>query len=446
MWRGKLLKMLQELTSSRKSDPVLGFNLPKNDYGKIREMIESNLTHLPHEIGYIPGKIDKGPDNDNAGKVMDFDDVLLEANSDKIRECKVIGVPGLGGGESSKVIARTLLDFKRIFPGSLVYVPKDEGAGRENRYIEGLGYYSNEGHINRLESESFFEKIIAPKITNENGKLLEPEKINKFTLLGFSIGSREIKSHVNYLSDHLISQGVERGDLQRYFNRVMVLNIGSPINWSDHFRALYLPSPNIINVLSSTDMGSRKPDELMRAVFLNPASHVEGEVTKFLRPFMNPKKEGLVVLGGGVVSNGKMIKEGVFVPNKLGHNLSNYVDAITSHEDAKGILNFVQSFVDEKVSDNELQKQFEGFFDKSIKYEYDKKLDEEDVKVLLESWQRYYLREVSAENDLSLSNKLRNFVNRTLQPAEIPPSSICAVGPAVNLEKKEKDLGEGKSG
>lgn len=442
-WQGAFKKMLNEIVEgeSRMAKDVMGFTLPKTDYGQTKTIIEQNLMISPADIRFLPGSIAPGPYNKSAGEILSFNDRkdLTKLDIDKISSSKVIAIPGLGGGDTLDRASQSLSQFKRLFPEAILYSPLLEGERREDRYLNGLYHYQNEDAINQDESENFFKKVISPKILDENGKLLPPEAMDRFSLVGFSIGSREIKSHINYLFEFLLKHDVEKPDIQKYLDKISVVNIGSPINWSNH-KASY--SPFILNILSVTDQGTRKPDEVMRGFYLDSKSHLE-EASLFHRPFAEKGKDCAVILGNDAVPNGK-IENGVFVPNLLGHNLSGYIEALLNASDpVKKLLDLQRSFTSDcGISGEQFKKESIACLKGAREFEYDRELKEHDVKNLLKSWSSYTQRELAQKDRVPFVKKVKSEVMRIMDPESDYPGSVCSTRDgAFNLKTfvKNKD-------
>jgi len=443
-WQKSLLEMLSEIVPVEMpaQKEMMGFTIPKTDYRTAKRAIEQNLMFDPSHVRFIPGSINSGPQNDHAGKLLSLNNAgdLVESAIPS----SVIAVPGLGGADSKNRATKSLLQFRRLFPEAVLYSPINEGKGREQRYIRGLSYYQNEDFINPEESSNFCRDVIFPKMLDEKGKLLPPEKIDRITLIGFSIGSREIKSHISYLSDFLIEKGLDKPTIQKYFDKISVINIGSPINWSNH-KAQYSPRPSVMNVVSATDMGTRKPDEMMRAIYLDSRSHEDAE-SLFDRPYMDEKgKDYLLVLGRDMVPNGKM-ENGVFVANSLGHNLGNYVDAISERSPAaQKLFDLQRSYVKCEVSDEELKKEIKNNLLGAREFEYNRELKEEDVRSLLKSWSSYINKELVQEDQLPIVRKIQNKVVRVLSPESSDPASACSTSSVINLKKFESNQTKNES-
>ncbi|MBM5782109.1 MAG: hypothetical protein FJ368_01665 [Pelagibacterales bacterium] len=414
-WRNQFLGILEKVIKSKSSDfsEFIGFVIPHQDYVQVEKIIKSNLMPDFSDLRFIPSSIKPGPENKCAGSFFSLKkDQLIEAEKSELKEAKVIVSPGLGGGDSEKQLKYSIEEFRRIFPDAVVYSPLKDGQGRESRYIEGLHYYQNENYINLEESNNFFAKIILPKITDKDGNLLKPEEIEKFTLAGFSIGSRENRSHLEYTYEFLLSKGVAEAEIPKYFDRISVVNIGSPVNWS----SLRVDSIPIFttNILSATDMGTRKPDSLMRAIYLDPECH-DNDSSFFYRP--NSTNNHLIVLGNNYVP---VVSQRVV--NKLGHDLAAYIDAVIKNKEITEILEFHRdssqgSFAKEKIKD---------VISKKREFKYDKNLNPEGVEALVDSWANHMSLVVA---EIAKKDKKKKKSN------EIPSGSVCGDGDVIDAEK-----------
>ncbi len=414
-WGNQFLVLLEKVIKSKSStvSEFVGFVTPHQDYSQTEKIIKSNLMPDFSDTRFIPSSIKPGPENKCAGSFFSLKkDELKEVESSNLKEAKVIVSPGLGGGDSEKQLKHSLKQFQRIFPDAVIYSPLKDGQGRESRYIEGSNYYQNEHYINLEESENFFTKIILPKITDKNGNLLRPEEIEKFTLAGFSIGSRENKSHLEYTYEFLLSKGVVESEIPKYFDRISVVNIGSPVNWNN-LRGDSLPIVTT-NILSATDMGTRKPDSLFRAIYLNPECH-NNNLSSFYRP--NSNHNHLLVLGNNYVP---VVSERGII-NKLGHDLSAYMDAITRNKKITEILEF------HRDSNTSLSSEkIKNIMDQNREFKYNRNLDSRDVETLVDSWANNISLVVA---EIAKKDKEKKKSNET------PSGSVCGDGDVIDAKK-----------
>lgn len=431
-WPGVVQKTMQQFANAVAVRPNKfgGVRVIPHDYHNIGRVIEQNLMVDRGDKEFVPSDIEPGPNNARAAKFLslDVDNVLYELNDGEIAQATTVAVPGLGGGDNDRRLTRSLLGFRRFFPNSAIYSPICEGHQRRTRYAAAAEYYFDETSIIPQESENFFGKFILPKIS-ENGKLRPPEKCARMVLEGFSIGSREIRSHVNYTREYLLKNGVPgKDEVQKYFDNMVVVNVGSPINWDQKSKSSrFLPSPRFINILSVNDMGSRKPNNLLQAVYMNRDCY-ENKLSLFKREDDN--RDVLIVLGSGAVPHGDKNHKGVFVPNPLGHNDSNYFQGIANQSEVGGLMEKVNKFANGAISVGDLNASIEKTFASGKKLEHPRKLPtQEEVAELMHRWMSYSEQERARESSLTTSETIVSAVKSCIDPALLEKGSICAEEP-----------------
>jgi hypothetical protein len=338
---------------------------------------------------FVANQIDKdefantGPTNELAGEFVDVvDGEVRLVNSDEIREANVIISPGLGGGDGPRALRETHTDFRRIFSKPeercITYAPLLEGTGFRNlRYFRGMLPYADSDSINEEESKNFYKKVLLPKFTDKKGKFLPPEECDKMILAGFSIGLRELESHVRYLQKKLRSNGYEEGEVQKYLERIAVVGIGSPLTWKENGTGL----PNSVDFISIEDSGTKKPKTVLE-LYLDRRYYERGSVSKLV-PATGTRSDTAVIMGPGIITHGK---------NVFGHRLTNYVDGILGNEDLMRLIGMYRDFLRPDLSYKDFQKSVAESFKDARKF-LPREIEPEDVKALIECWRDYMLEE-----------------------------------------------------
>ncbi len=397
-WREEFLLAVRRLTTPQ-AKSVAGIPLISNPYfTDIRKIVTEN-TISPQTALKAYLSIEPGPENIYAGEFLSLSKFGLDKVEDhELRDAKVIAIPGLGGAETPGRATQSLTQVKRMFPEAILHSPLREGVGRPTRYSAAMAYYSGEEFIIEDESENFFKKVLEKKFLDKSGKLMPADSVQRFMLLNFSIGCREAKSHINYLVEFLSRRGVEIDEIKNYLKQILVMNIAGPANWP------HLPastSPNILNIMSLVDMGSKKPDGLFRALFLNPDFYSLPE-SLIKRPHSD--SETLLTFSPRVTLNSKLSDSGKLIQNPLGHSLDFYTNALMRHNTSSSLIELQQKFIDYKTTYSDYQKELESHLTTSLTYDDKRVLDVEDVKMLLDSWTDYIIEEQHIKRGLSSSH------------------------------------------
>lgn len=424
-WKKRLISILKTATNiSGSSKTIAGIpTIKSSHYNRVEEIIISNLLPEINKLPDIVVSIDKGPYNEYAGELLSIDTksaTLTKLKDDELREASVVAIPGLGGGDEAQRALYSLKQFRKVFPETVLYSSKSEGEERESRYVECAKYYSNQNFIFESESDNFFRKVISPRITSDKGALIPPQDIKRMILLNFSIGCREARSHMNFFTKYLLKQGIEGDNIQKYLDQISVINIGSPVNW-DYYPPAF--SPSTMNVISATDMGSKKPDEMFRAIFLNPKVHGSPELL-FSRPFDKKGREFILTFGNGVVSNGKIDEDGSFRSNPLGHNLESYISALMNNPLSKEFIELQTKFIQDELTPAEFQEKMKSKQSSPEKYKDDEDLTLQAVNILMDSWSAYLAQEQWAQDKRSILEVVKSSV-KALVFKKLDGEGVC---------------------
>lgn len=326
----------------------------------------------------------------------DSNEKIISPN--EMKGVQVIVSPGLGG---YKNLQGTLGEFKRLFPeqNCAIYLPKNEVNDLRARYFNGMNYYINENSVNFSESDNFLHKVILPKITDEkNHKLLPPEKCDRFILANFSIGCRESYSHMRHFVNHLRQAGVEEGNVKKYLDRVLMINVGSPVNWGGGTSEV----PSSINIVSIEDMGSKKPEDFMSTIYCNTKMHLHPLSKLVKATYHNSCVEALYVMGPKMVSNGGDRGSGSFMGNPFAHGLPNYIDGIQNIPELMGVINNYKTCLLKSTTDREVDSLTkDAISDNATRYLPTSIFDPKGVERLLETVHAFTGREDRAREEFN---------------------------------------------
>lgn len=396
----------------------------------INRLIENNILGL----GVTPQVIKSGKHNELAGKVVTFDrpwESETLSPKDVSEDFSVVLSCGLGGGSSVSGLYKSyfaisrLLDIDRV----AVYSSLNDAEQRQERFRKAMPYYYDQSHINEEESRNFFDQVLKKKFFNDEGRLKDFRKMSDLVLFGFSVGHRENVSHINFLQRE-ISSALDRESkspdlIKKYFEKVALVNIGSPVNWSGKrvsqkiLKALesgeILPAEitekdfivesaghsmqkkslqfNIVNFRSVFDMGTAKPESDFNNFHCNSAIFVP-EIFKFARP---NHKDYMYVLGAGKVREFYFDESEMPKDNALGHELINYARAIFDSEGAKRPILALTSSAKSDISRAEPDVRY-------FVYDPERKPSDDDKETLREEWSRSlavrnFLRERGGRNN-----------------------------------------------
>lgn len=379
----------------------------------VDQLIKDNILGL----GKSPQVIKDGKPNKLAGKVVTFADPWQSETldpSDVSTDFSVLLSCGLGGGGSEGNLYKSYFAISRLLDKDevAVYSSLKDAEGRQERFRKGLPYYYDESYINEEESENFFKQVLQKRFFKDDGKLKDPRKVSDLVLFGFSIGHRENISHMNYLWEKLTEALEKEGKIPslitKYFDKVALVNIGSPVNWSDkkvsqeiltaieqgsitpadikeeHYVTRVTPAYrrlshiNIVNFRSVFDMGTAKPAADFNNFHCNPDLYVP-EIFKYNRPF---GKEYMYVLGAGKVRELYFEDElETLKHNSLGHELRNYAQAIFDSKSLNSILSLISS---PRSDISRSESADRGY----LVYDQNRQPSESDIESLQKEWRR----------------------------------------------------------
>lgn len=413
---------------------VLGFHLEDSAALAARRVLDGIISSAGQVIAAAEAPkenftVDPKLTNPYAGQVLTFGSgasSLKETKEDEIKRAEIIVSPGLGGGGSEWALHDTMFQMSRVFPGRhlAIYSPVNEGEGRACRYALGMGCYIVPSFINEEESENFFKKVFAPRFFDPSGKPLPPEKCSRIVLGNFSIGGREAESHFRFFANQLLASGVRKRDIPQYFDKIALFNIGCPRpSWGNPE-----DRPLTATVFSQDDVGCRKLPQFMIDFLLNgrlgssPAEIIA-------RPGFGGEKDDremlLLLRHGEIPCGGVRSPGGRFVPNVLGHNLANYVDAIIRLKSPEGgseaMVNTVglfDAFADRAASSAIVTDRRRAVFQQAQTHEElpIEHIGEEEVMHYLLHLDAYAQREMKARNE-AFDFVRRFFVGRSPQPS-----------------------------
>ncbi len=411
-------------TSARVLSNVRNFYLPSkqsnthDSFGNIIQYTDDLVNNNILGKGNTPQNIRGGEPNMFSGKLITFSGDIstspkLEViDSKDTSEFEAILSCGLGGAGTEERLLGSWYPTKMLMNNSkvLTYSSLTEGERRPERFRLGLPYYYDESYINQEESEHFFNEVFKNKFFDADDNLKNPQDIKPLTLIGFSIGHRENKSHINYLQqklfDALDREGKSSEDIEAYLTKLTLINIASPVHWENRklpqeileglvtgdvtpkeaeeyyainssslTSSLPLVKIRTIHYRSILDMGTAKPTADFNNFHCN--SNLYGaDIFHFTRP--NNEKEDMYVMGVGLVRNSQLDVSG-YKNNILGHNLENYAKAI---HDNPTTLQPIYSLGFGNLSELEQERihPVERF------YQSDRIPAEEDSSVLKEEW------------------------------------------------------------
>ena len=370
-----------------KSNKEKIFNFPTQ--ADTEKSIENNILGK----GKTPQNIAPSKSNSFSGKCLTFHKPRQSEIIDSKDACEfpVVVVPGLGGGDSEDRLYESWHPFSQllsVYPQDMmIYSPLLEGEERPKRFREGLPYYYDESYINKTESTHFFDNVLKPRFFDD-GKLRDPETISPLLLAGFSIGYREVKSHLNFLYEEISKTAEKEGSsnqqhlIQEYFNKIAVINVASPLNWSGRklpkeiisalaegeispkeAEELYIKegSPkektyppvkiNILHYRSVVDRGTAKPEDDFNNFHCNRELY-HPEIFYFIRP---DTKEAMYVMGTGLIKSMLLNNDKLgssYKNNSLGHNLDNYLESIYENPKLFRPIENLQHFLSTNKSAN----------------------------------------------------------------------------------------------
>ncbi len=389
-------------------------------------------------VGKSPQKIKEGKPNILAGKVVTFDKAgkseILDS-TDISNHFSIVLSCGLGGGGSEKSLFESYEPISHLLYKDevAVYSSLRDSEGRQERFRKGLPYYYDESYVNEEESQNFFKQVLEKRFFTD-GKLKDPRKVQNLLLVGFSIGHRENISHINFLYDKIAQsldkEGKNPSLIQRYFEKVAVVNIGSPVNWrgkkvskeiltaveqgtidlGDITEKDYtdfgdaevrrLDRISVLNIRSVMDMGTAKPEADFNNFHCNSLLY-RPEIFKSVRLGRN---ESMYIFGAGKVKELYFDKSDVLKHNFLGHGLESYAKAIhDSTSTTKTILSLLSSpRYDLSLPESDVLY---------LPYDQNRRPSLEDTKILEEAWAgELQIREVmrsrsrAKENSNDVSN------------------------------------------
>jgi hypothetical protein len=354
---------------------ALARNFSKHGSGlDIGRLIQSNILGSVAG-GASPQVIRPGAPNPLSGKVMKFGDSSLHLtvlDPKESEDCCFFVSCGLGGASSKRSLFESYKSIAKLVGTENlgVYSSLTDAERRSERYRKGLPYYYDGEYINVEESENFFEKVFKERFFDPVSKLKDPKTIQPLALFGFSIGHRENISHVNYLHERIINalrnEGKNVGLTSRYFEKLTLVNIGSPVSWGrgrlpksmidglvegivtpkdaeecldsqkklgTEEEVVKYPVPDVktINYRSAFDAGTAKPKEDFANFHCNQLLLTTPQVACFTRPGVI--KDKMYVFGHGLVPEIFLTDDAQEPPknNLLGHDLPDYADAIAKH-------------------------------------------------------------------------------------------------------------------
>jgi len=371
-----------------KEEPKVINYLPEEKLGAVFESTRLASTLPPVQ------KVAPGPPCPFKGQVLNFSEGLpYETHVIEppiVAQHNVVVCTGLGGGAEDELY-RTWFATSRFLPNDpsiAVYVSVNEGEGNEERYRQGSAYYYDSSYINEKESKNYFEKVLKNKFFNKYGKLKKLEEINPLTLIGYSIGYREIKSHTNYLyekiKEALVKEGRKPEEAQNYFDRLIVYNVGSPVNWenrkvprklldelvkgtkttkdmedyldkntTDVEEETYPPvTVRTIHYAATYDRGTKKSDSFINNVVLNAANY--GGVNLYERPDSKDGREVMYVIGFPFVYEPDAQNHVYKSPNKH-HDYALYLASIERINKTTGQVQRREWLTDRIPSDDDMQ-------------------------------------------------------------------------------------------
>lgn len=324
--------------------------------------IESQLPRIYAKYKDLPKQ--EKPDKGHFGKIIDKN--LVQVDAEKMREVSAIFITGFGGSANDKRIQSNYVAMEKVVPEikSALYVPMSEGA--EARYIKGAMPYIDRSFIDEEESKNFFKTIFKPKFFDKDGKLLPPNSCQRLVFVAHSIGAREMGSHIRYFKNELIKMKCGKEDIEKYMNKILRFNIGSPV-----VSGLEISLSRSVNCISLSDFGSKKPESLIKSVYANeffyqnPVSVVtttggfDGDVNKKV----------LVTLAPGFVpSDGPQPDGSVIPPDIFGHSVQAYIAGMLKDKKTLSMLRACRNFADPKLSDEEVNQTLEMVFSDAKPY------------------------------------------------------------------------------
>lgn len=328
---------------------------------------------------------------------------LRIANPEMVAKAQVIITPGLGGASSDRALRNTYAQMAKLASNlrKLIYSPKLD-ADQDRRYIKGAMPYVETDYINQEESENFFEKIFMPIFFDQEKQLKDSNDCKRVILLSHSIGAREAGSHLRYLKAKLEESGHEEDQIKKYMNKILCVNIGSPLTQSLECEL----SPSVY-FISLTDCGSKKPEKFFNNIFLNPDLYRQ-KVTCLTRYGKNSPNM-LLVMGPDVIPPTFERSDGVIIPDFYGHGTGVYIAGIMDNVETRKIIESCQDFVNPALSDEQALEAVRSISQNSKKYPNRTELDRENTKTGL-----IILSGALSEYSLKRENAIRkgSFVDR----------------------------------
>ena len=325
------------------------------------------------------------------------------ANPEMVAGVQVIIIPGLGGASSDRALRNTYDQMTKLAPDSrtLFYSPKLD-ADQDRRYIKGAMPYVETDYINQEESKNFFEKIFMPIFFDQEKQLKDPNDCKRVILLSHSIGAREAGSHLRYLKAKLEENGCEEDQIRKYMNKILCVNIGSPLTQSLE-REL---SPSVY-FISLTDCGSKKPEKFFNNIFLNPDLYRQDVTCLTIDGENSPNM--LLVMGPDVIPPTFKRSDGVIIPDSYGHGTGVYIAGIMDNAETRKIIESCQDFVNPALSDEQALEAVRSISQNSKKYPNRTELDRENIEtglnILFGAWSEYSLKLKNAIRKVSFVDR-----------------------------------------
>ena len=359
----------QKVVVPQNVSTITGFSNPRSTFQETiaRLLVQNILTYevtksleekskkLTEERVEIPAE------KDFAGKaVRVVDQKIAPINHEK--RGGVVATSGLGGLFSSKKICEFHKLVSELFPADSadvveIFVPssevfqvkRDEKTKEKhpiswNRYLNGMAqYYDRDAKFYSEISMEFLQEVFMPRFCDKDGKLKEPQDCPRILVVNHSIAAREAGSHLICLKNFLHERGVKEEDIKKYTDKVLRLNIASPLVEN------YYGLSRSVDILNLDDCGSVKPSETLSSVYLNPDCH-EKKIFKA----RSGEQNFLMVIGFGVLGDDP--KDTHY------HAFSSHVKTIIKEaNEFSDIIGLCRKFADKTVSDEAAIGAFDSF-------------------------------------------------------------------------------------
>ncbi len=434
--------ILESYKPPRVSEKIL--NLPSPTIQDSIRVVERSIlgdkegtiqTIKPLKTNKLAGKfVTFQKQSDNQYQLKEFDKKTL-SDIPAIVSC------GIGFSSSPEKLFQSWFPFQTLYnihPEDIaVHSSPLEGALLPQRFTQGLPYYYDESYINHAVARDFFNQVFRLRFFNQDGKLKKPDEIPPLLLLNFSIGYREQKSNLNFLYQVILHELDKEGrsltQIRDYFDKIISINIASPVNWSgqkklpkeklfelatgkitpieaeEYFKnfgeieynrknLFNMPSPELtIGVRSVFDKGTAKPAADFDNFHANEELYYRNREGRIIRPDLAYGKHDMFVLGPGLVPevlfdyrNWPHLKSNIY-----GHNLEHYTQAILDNRNLHSrivgdIFEKMLTDYDKRLDGHQDYKMFEAIYDE------DRERSDREWEIVKEEWHKNHWMQTAA--------------------------------------------------